>query len=106
MKILYINTFYTPHNIGGAENSLQIIVESMYKKGYEVVVLATSDKKGFHKEIINEVTVYRVGIKGWDWLRGYSKYSIYKKVLWHIQDVYNLNIMDYVKKIISVDLHF
>jgi glycosyltransferase involved in cell wall biosynthesis len=103
MKILYINTFYAPHYVGGAEYSLQVIVETMHKKGHKVVVLATSNKKGLHQEIINEIKVYRVGIKGWDWLHGYSKYPKFKKILWHIQDVYNIKMAKYVKEIISIE---
>jgi glycosyltransferase involved in cell wall biosynthesis len=103
MKILYIHTFYTPHNVGGAENSLRVLVEAMQKNGHEVIVLATSDKKGLQQEMVNGVKVYRGGIKNIYWLYGSREYSKAKKLLWHIKDVYNIDMKSYVKEVLRIE---
>jgi glycosyltransferase involved in cell wall biosynthesis len=103
MKILYIHTLYAPHYKGGAEYSLQIIVEAMHKKGHEVLVLATSDKKGLHQETVNGIKVYRAGIKNRYWQYNNYSHSKISKLLWHIQDIYNQGMADYLENILSVE---
>lgn len=103
MKILYINTFYAPHNAGGAENSLRVLVEAMHKKGHEVMVLATSDKQGLNCEIVNGIKVYRGGIKNIYWHYGSREYSKTRKLLWHIKDIYNAGMKDYVQEVIALE---
>jgi glycosyltransferase involved in cell wall biosynthesis len=104
MKILFIHTFYSPHNAGGAENSLRVLVEAMRDKGHEALVLATCDKKGLHKEIVNGIKVYRGGIKNRYWLyRNTHQHSKFSKLLWHIKDMYNTGMKDYVKEVISIE---
>lgn len=61
-KILIINTYYYPNNIGGAESVVQRLAEELMKKGYDVAVYSSDAKEKIHKEQINGVLVYR-GIK-------------------------------------------
>jgi glycosyltransferase involved in cell wall biosynthesis len=103
MKTVHINSFYAPHNVGGAEISLQIIVEAMHNKGHEVVVLATSDKKGLYCEMINGIKVYRGGIKNVYWPYGNREHSKVKKLLWHVKDIYNTGMKDYVREVIALE---
>jgi glycosyltransferase involved in cell wall biosynthesis len=103
MKILYISALYVPHYKGGAEYSLQILVEAMHKKGHEVLVLATSDKKGLHQETVNGIKVYRAGIKNRYWQYNNYRHSKINKLLWHIQDIYNIGMADYLENILSVE---
>jgi glycosyltransferase involved in cell wall biosynthesis len=103
MKILYISALYAPYYKGGVEYSLQILVEAMHKKGHEVLVLATSDKKGLHQETVNGIKVYRAGIKNRYWQYNNYGHSKINKLLWHIQDIYNRGMADYLENILSVE---
>jgi glycosyltransferase involved in cell wall biosynthesis len=75
----------------------------MNKKGHEVVVLATSDKKGLHQEMINGIKVYRGGIKNIYWSYGNQGYSKIRKLLWHMKDMYNWRMKDYVREVIVLE---
>lgn len=59
MKILFINTFYYPDNIGGTERSLKLLCEGLVSKGHDVGVFCLSKNKKKEHEIINGVHVYR-----------------------------------------------
>ncbi|MDR3128924.1 MAG: glycosyltransferase family 4 protein [Tannerellaceae bacterium] len=100
MKILFIHSLYAPHIIGGAENSLRILVESMSHRGHDVVVLATSDKKGLHEETVNGITVYRAGIKNKYWIYGNHSRSKINKIIRHTRDLYNNGMQVYVTEVI------
>ena len=104
MKILFINTFYAPHNVGGAEKSLSVIVEAMRNQGHEVVVLATCDTKGLHKETVNGIKVYRAGIKNQYWIYNNKiKHSFYSRLIWLIRDIYNSGMRTYVREVIKAE---
>lgn len=47
MKILIVNTLYSPFKVGGAEVSVQILAEELVMKGHSVrVVTLHNEKKG------------------------------------------------------------
>jgi glycosyltransferase involved in cell wall biosynthesis len=104
MKILFINTFYSPYNAGGAENSLRIIVEAMQSNGHEVVVMSTCDKKGLHQDVVNGVKVYRAGIENSYWIYdNMIKHSFLDRLKWHIRDRYNKKMSIYVRKVVEIE---
>ena len=37
MKILIVNTMYSPSKVGGAEISVQSLAEGFHKKGHQVI---------------------------------------------------------------------
>jgi glycosyltransferase involved in cell wall biosynthesis len=108
MKILFIHThYYASHVAGGSENSLRVLAEAMHGKGYDVSILATSDKEGLHKEIVDGITVYRAGIKNNCYRNSvvekddnFSPSKI-KKIIWHIRDIYNTGMQVYVREVIG-----
>lgn len=64
MKILIINIYYYPNNVGGTESVVKNIAEGLVKRGHEVAVFsADSNEKALVKERIHGVSVYR-GCKG------------------------------------------
>jgi glycosyltransferase involved in cell wall biosynthesis len=88
MKLLYINTLYTPFKVGGAEKSVQILAESMAKAGHEVFVLSLSNKKT-SSNLLNDVKVYYLNLKNFYWPFGDSKNSLAFKPFWHLLDILN-----------------
>lgn len=103
-KILFINSLYTPHIGGGAEIIFQEQVEGFKQIGYDVVVATTDKKKGLHKDYINEIPVYRIGIENLYWHFSQEKSSNkYIRLLWHIKDRYNSKMREYIKAIIKLE---
>ncbi|MFQ9927677.1 MAG: glycosyltransferase family 4 protein [Anaerobutyricum soehngenii] len=62
-KILIVNTYYYPNNIGGAESVVQKLAEELHRKEYEVAIYSSDGKEKMSKEQINGVLVYR-GVEG------------------------------------------
>lgn len=58
-KILIVNTYYYPNNIGGAESVVQKLAEELHRKGYDVAIYSSDGKEKISKEQINGVLVYR-----------------------------------------------
>lgn len=100
MKLLFLNTLYTPHIGGGAEIILKSLVEGIAKRGHDVTVLTTGPLPGVQKEKINGVTVLRVGIKNIYWHYRKTKPQVWQRVLWHLFDIYNPAMAKIVETII------
>jgi len=101
MKILYINSLYSPFIEGGAEISLKLIVEGMVSRGYQAAVLSLSPEKGLKEEQVNGVTVYRVGLENFYWPFLKSKPGKLKRVRWHLKDRYNQRMATQVKEVLQ-----
>lgn len=103
-KILFINSLYTPHIGGGAEIIFQEQVEGFRRIGYDVVVATTDKRKGLHKDYVNEIPVYRVGIENLYWHFAQEKSpNKYIRLLWHMKDRYNSKMRQYIKTIIELE---
>lgn len=101
MKILYINSLYSPDIEGGAEISLKLIVEGMKARGHQVVVLALSLTQGLKSEQIDEVTVYRAELKNSYWPYSKTKKNTLSKLAWHFKDQSNAQMADLVSEILD-----
>ena len=101
MKILYINSLYSPFIEGGAEISLKLIVEGMLSRGHQVAVLSLSPNKGLKEEQISGVMVYRAGLENIYWPYSKTKPGKLKRFIWHIKDRYNQNMVDYLKDVLK-----
>lgn len=93
MNILIVNSFYYPHERGGAEKSVRILAENLVKRGHEVTVLTLSDEGNEACEKISNVSVIRLPIKNIyhpnesHSLKAFS--GKVKKAIWHLIDTYN-----------------
>lgn len=103
MKILYINTLYSPYVEGGAEISLKLIVESMQARGHEVAVLSLMPDAGRHNERINGIKVYRVGLKNLYWPFMDAKPGKYRRLAWHLCDRYNPLMRTEVRNVLQLE---
>lgn len=108
MKVLIVNTFYYPHEVGGAEKSVRILAEELVKKGCDVTILALSDDGVKNIEYINDVKIQRVPIMnlyvpGLQDGGGSGITGKLKKLFWHFFDYYNVVSYFYLSKIINED---
>lgn len=90
MKILFINSLYSPHTGGGAEVIFKSLVERVGRLGHDVMVLTTGDAMhGDVREIVDNVVVERISLFNIYWHYRCGKKSALKKALWHLVDVFN-----------------
>lgn len=101
MKILYVNSLYSPLVKGGAELSLQLIVEGMKSLGHEVVVASLHPEDTFLTDQVNGVKVIRVPLKNAYWPYQDTQASKLSKIAWHIRDRRNSAMGDTMRKILQ-----
>jgi len=100
MKILFINSLYEPHVIGGAETILRSHVNAMHQRGHTVSVLTLDPKPGLTSDCVDGVRVWRAGLKNTYWPFGCEKPPAWKRALWHVIDIYNPLMTPVVKEVI------
>ncbi|MDQ8736999.1 glycosyltransferase family 4 protein [Paenibacillus sp. LHD-38] len=91
MKIVIVNSLYSPHIIGGAEISTQILAETLNTVA-DVHVLTTGGQKrnaGITSELINGVTVHRVPYNNLYWIGDSENHGTLHKVARRLLDFYN-----------------
>ena len=88
MKVLLVNTFYTPDVYGGAEISIQKLAEELVKNYIDVTVLATSNIA--KREKLNGVNVIRIKTNNlYDTIKVKNQGGI-TKGLYKVIDLYNI----------------
>lgn len=99
MKVIIVNTFYSPDIYGGAEISIQKLSEQLVKKGNEVNVIVTSNEDKI--DIINNVKIIRIKINNiYDTIEAKGKSGLSKGIYKAI-DLYNVFNYIKLKKIIE-----
>lgn len=101
MKIVLFNSFYYPHIGGGAEIVFKEQAEGLQKRGYDVVVVTTHGEDFIKKEVIDGVRVIRIPYSNLYWGFEAKNKPSYKKIQWHLKDIYNYSIKKYVDKILD-----
>jgi glycosyltransferase involved in cell wall biosynthesis len=100
MKILYINSLYSPLVKGGAELSLQLIVEGMKSLGHEVVVASLHPGKDRVTEYVNHVKVIRAPLKNTYWPYQDTQAPKLSRIAWHVRDRKNHAMGKVIREII------
>lgn len=83
-RILFINSLYYPENRGGAQNSVQILAETLNKMGYQVYVLCNNgvEKSYTHNGVYvistDKILNYSYGER--------ERKGNLEKCLWHFRD--------------------
>lgn len=103
MKILYVNSLYSPLIEGGAEISLKLIVEGMKSLGHEVVVLSLMPEKGLHQNKVDGVKVYRAGLQNSYWPYSKAKKNKLARLNWHYQDQSNEKMSSVVEEVLEIE---
>jgi glycosyltransferase involved in cell wall biosynthesis len=92
MKILFVNTLYSPNIVGGAERSVQFLAESLVQEGHEPIVITTIAGSQTKVDYLNKVKVYYIPIKNLYWQYHKDKSNEHPAVIksiWHAIDIYN-----------------
>lgn len=89
MKILIINTLYYPQQYGGAEVSVKLLASNLSKQGHHVRVLSLT-KNIDSKSLIDGVESFYYKLPNIYWPFEEKKKSIFKKIIWHIVDTFNI----------------
>ncbi|BBO67218.1 glycosyl transferase [Desulfosarcina alkanivorans] len=101
MKVLFVNTLYFPNIVGGAEQSLQILAETLTLSGHDVVVISLHERKQ-SKSFINGVKVYYVPLRNFYYpFKGEKKPFL--RIGWHLLDIFNYFMYEKVKEIVAFE---
>lgn len=87
MKILIVNTFYTPTQVGGAELSVQQLAEGFAREGHTVGVMTLARDGVGDREEINGVTVIRVPSYNHH-IPLVQQGSLTERTRWHLIDIF------------------
>jgi len=87
MKILIVNSFYSPYNIGGAEKSVQHLAELLVKSGHDVYVISTA--RNNEQRNINGVEVIYLRSRNIYWFYNVKKRTFLLKGIFHLIDAFN-----------------
>lgn len=88
MKIAYINSFYAPQEIGGAEKSVRFLAETMAARGHSAQVITLGERES--SERLNGVDIARTKCANLYFPAHAGAVSTWRKMLWHSIDSYNL----------------
>lgn len=98
-KILIAAPLYTPYIKGGGELSTQILAETLVSLGYDVVIVTIA--KSNSVEVINKVKVIRMKTPNIYWAYESNKENKFKKIIWHMIDAWNINVLKPFSKILD-----
>ncbi|MCK5600803.1 glycosyltransferase family 4 protein [Candidatus Pacearchaeota archaeon] len=101
MKVLILSNLYTPNILGGAEQSAQLLAEGLLREGHEPIVVTTSNQNAIER--VNGVKVYYISDLNLYWIFNHQNQKRYKKLLWHLKDIYNLKSKKEIEKIVDLE---
>ncbi|MCQ1957268.1 glycosyltransferase [Arthrobacter sp. zg-Y826] len=91
LRILLVNTLYTPYSVGGAERSVRELAESLVALGNEVCVLTLQERSCElpERETISGVRVERIDFdRAWPFGSDWESRPLALKATWHlVEDV-------------------
>ena len=89
MKILYLNSLYSPNFVGGAERSVQALAEGIVAQGHEASVISTADQDVATEAVIHGVKVHYLPYRNRYWTYGDGRSGPLSKAAWHARDSCN-----------------
>ena len=91
MKILFVNTLYTPYNIGGAEKSVQLLAEGLVRGGDQVTVVTLHEHAAEQEDELNGVRIVRLPLDNIYWPYGGADvaHSLPQRLQWHFRNSFN-----------------
>ncbi len=103
MKILLINSLYSPYRTGGAETIARKIVVALVKSGHTVDVLTTKPAwSGEKHEVLDGAHIHRFFPCNIFWFGNIAVHHVFVRFIWHIFDTLNIYtyfwICNFVKK--------
>lgn len=89
MRVLYVNTYYSPNIGGGAEVTLKTIVDGVRARGHDVAVACTNPTGGYVESVVDGVPVFRFSNHNLYSMYGGARPGIVKRMAWNVLDVHN-----------------
>ncbi len=89
MKVVLVNSLYSPHFVGGAERSVQALAEGLVVQGHQAAVISTADQTEATTADLNGVRVHYLPYKNRYWTFGDGRTGSFAKLAWHARDSYN-----------------
>lgn len=99
MKILFVNTLYSPFQVGGAEVSVQTMAEEMARSGHRVYVLTLGYEASLRE--LNGVEVITIKTRNLYHIEQAAGQPSYKKLIWHLLDSSNLLYRNEIGKVLN-----
>lgn len=102
-KILIAHSLYSPHVIGGAEISTQILAQTM-SRHYEVEVLTVGKhrQREVRLDHVNGIDVVRLPYNNRYWIGDVDRsVSVPSKIMWRLQDVFNVRQYQHIKQYLA-----
>ncbi|WP_081961312.1 glycosyltransferase family 4 protein [Aquabacterium sp. NJ1] len=87
MKIAYINSFYAPHEVGGAEKSVRFLAETLVKHGHQATVICLGRERETTE--LNGVRIERLPTANLYFPPDAGQRPGWQKMIWHGADSYN-----------------
>ncbi|EFG3590648.1 glycosyltransferase family 4 protein, partial [Escherichia coli] len=88
MKILIVNTFFYPNEIGGAEFSCKVLAEALAERGHDVSVLSTTNGES-RQTRLGKLKLYYLKLSNVFWHGKSKKQGAIKGIIWHAMDSFN-----------------
>lgn len=99
MKICVINSLYPPYHRGGAEVVVQKIISGLQSLGHQVVLITLGRREGVERH--GDLTIYRIKPFNVFSFIDINQQPLWRRLLWHLLDVFNLSGAQKVKKILA-----
>lgn len=89
MRLLFVNSLYTPNVRGGAERSIQSLAEAFTARGHQATVASTVARDAGGERIVNGVKAVYLPIANLHWPFDRLLRPPARRKLWHLADAYN-----------------
>ncbi|HEX2386494.1 MAG TPA: glycosyltransferase, partial [Candidatus Binatia bacterium] len=100
MRLLFVNSLYTPNILGGAERSVQSLAEAFVARGHAVTVASTVARDAGGERMINGVKAVYLPIANLHWPFDRLRRAPARRKLWHLADAYNPGMKQEIGRII------
>lgn len=87
MKVAFLNSFYAPDEIGGAERSVRFLAEELVRNGHDATVIASAQEAASND--LNGVRVQKLTIKNSYHPLDDEKPGKFGRLVWHMRDSLN-----------------
>lgn len=87
MKVAFLNSFYAPDDVGGAERSVRFLAEELVRNGHEATVIASAHETAEYD--LNGVKVQKMTVRNSYHPLAAEKPGKVGRLVWHVRDSLN-----------------
>lgn len=99
MTFLFINTLYYPQHLGGAEVSVQLLCEALYRSGHKVYVISLA-KHNKVSRLNGVITIYLATRNLYPVTEAAGKRK-WQRIVWHLIDAWNTDYFFVVRHLLK-----